>query len=539
MKTTTLMKKLSLIILICLISPLLRAQSLQDGIKALNYGMNEKARNIFNSLIKADNKNAQAYYYLGQAYSDAELFDSARHFYNLGIAANSAEPLNYVGLGRTQMEDGKTADAKANFDKAISLSKNKDAKVLIAVAEANVSETNKNPDFAVQTATAAKNLDPKNIETLMTLGDALLEKDGGQALTQYEAARDLKKDDPRIYFKIGKLYNRARNTEEAQTNFQKSISLAPDFAFAYRELGTMFSRASKYTDAADYFKKYIALAGNSISERIRYATFLFLNKDYQGVINEINDVRKRDTSNSGILRLLGYSYYELGDYKKAQNSMLSYFGKMAAKKTIASDYDYMGRTYDKLGNDSLSVFNFKKALELDTNRTDLYGTLADKYTRLKKYKEAAFYINEKFAHGKGTTNDRYELGKAYFNSKEYVLADSQFAKVNRAVPANAAVYLWRARTYANLDPDSKRGLAKPYYEQFIEKANSDIVKYKDEMVEAYNYLAYYNYVQKEFTASKLYCEKVIAIEPKNSQAAKLLKYYNDVAKAKKVGDGKK
>jgi tetratricopeptide (TPR) repeat protein len=84
-------------------------------------------------------------------------------------------------------------------------------------------------------------------------------------------------------------------------------------------------------------------------------------------------------------------------------------------------------------------------------------------------------------------------------------------------------YLFRARVYSNLDPETKDGLAKPFYEKLVEKASADSVKYGKDMLEAYNYLGYYYLVNKQYCESLMYWDKIVAIDPANENANSALK----------------
>lgn len=512
-----------------IISLAANAQTLQDGLKAMERGQYEKSKKIFSGLIKSDSKNAQNYFYLGNAYFELGQVDSAKYFYSQAQQANANEPLIYAGIGKILLEEKKNEEAKTNFEKALTLSKNKDVKVMIAVAQANLDASNKNPDYAIEILNKAKELDPKNPDIFITIGDAYLEKnEGGQAVTNYERAVELNANNPKALLHLGKLWVRSRNYTEAQKNFDKTIALDSTYAPAYRELGDMFTRANKYNEASKYYKKYISMVGNSTNERIKYASFLFLNKNYKEAITELETIRKKDTSNPALLRLIGYSYFELGENDKAMSSMEKYFRGIDQKKILGSDYDYYGRILSKAGKDSQAVVNFKKALTADTSRHDLYDQIADTYYKQKKYKDAAYYYELKLkkAAADFKAQNYFDMGKAYYNAKQYAHADSAFTKLTAAIPNSHIGYLWRARANAGLDPDSKAGLAKPFYEQFIEKAGNDMAKYKDEYVEAYSYLGYYYYVKKDKTNAKNYYTKVKELDPKNKAANQILNYYN-------------
>jgi hypothetical protein len=91
------------------------------------------------------------------------------------------------------------------------------------------------------------------------------------------------------------------------------------------------------------------------------------------------------------------------------------------------------------------------------------------YDKMKKYGEAASVMQEKIKNCKGATvTDYFNLGRSYFFSADYVNADSAFAKVNEVSPKYASGWLWRAKANSFIDSTMMQGLAKPFYEKFIE-----------------------------------------------------------------------
>jgi hypothetical protein len=60
--------------------------------------------------------------------------------------------------------------------------------------------------------------------------------------------------------------------------------------------------------------------------------------------------------------------------------------------------------------------------------------------------------------------------------------------------------MWRARTKSNLDSTDAKGFrvtgyARPFYELYLEKTQTDSLKYMKDRFECYDYLAYYYYSQ--------------------------------------------
>ena len=77
------------------------------------------------------------------------------------------------------------------------------------------------------------------------------------------------------------------------------------------------------------------------------------------------------------------------------------------------------------------------------------------------------------------------------------------------------------RTSNKLDPDGKLGLAKPYYEKYVEYT-TDAKKFMKELTEAYEYLGYYFMLQKDNAKAKELWLKLKEIDPSNTKAQKAL-----------------
>jgi tetratricopeptide (TPR) repeat protein len=197
---------------------------------------------------------------------------------------------------------------------------------------------------------------------------------------------------------------------------------------------------------------------------------------------------------------------------------------------LASDYYYYGKLYAKSGSDSLATIMFIRAYELDTTNIDALNDIATSYNKMKKYDEAAIYYQKKIATGSATSADWMSLGKAYFNAKNYPLADTTFAQLILIQPLHVQAWRFRALTNVQIDTTSKLGLAKPYYLGMISAAQTDSIKYVKELQEAYSYFSYYYF--KQFNMNKKrddairsveFCRKILAIVPNDENAKTILK----------------
>ena len=140
--------------------------------------------------------------------------------------------------------------------------------------------------------------------------------------------------------------------------------------------------------------------------------------------------------------------------------------------------------------------------------------------KLKKYDKAIEVYKLKIALKKTSPIDYYNLGKVYYNTKDWGKADTTLMYYSTLMPEHLQGYMWRAYALVNIDSTSKLGLAKPVYEAMIEKAITDTVKNAKELMVAYLYLAYYNLIQfkdtkdQQFKLKSIeYCNKVLVIQP--------------------------
>ncbi|RYD83666.1 MAG: tetratricopeptide repeat protein [Sphingobacteriales bacterium] len=506
------------------------AQTVADATKAIEKNLFTSATNMLQTIVQKEPNNAVAYYHLGNIYLYNEITDSAKYFYDKAIQANANEPLAYIGQGRLLLDKKQNAEARAQFNKALEMTKNKNAYVMNQIADAYVDAVSTaDADFAIEMANKSKELDKKNLYYVITSGDAFrLKGDGSKGVAEYKSAID---KDPKFalaHLRVGELYAKLRTFPEAEKYYNNVIGIDPNYAPVYKDLGELYYQTGKNTKALESYKKYLDMVGRSVPERIRYASFLFVNKMYPDAITELNNVRTYAPENPLLLRILAYSQYETGAYEDGVKTIEKYFEVMQPKqdKIIGKDYEYYGRLMSKTGKADLAVQNLRKGLEQDTTATELYDVIAETYANDKKYKEAAKEIKTKIQKTQASPNnqDWFTLGRYQYMGSDFAGADSSFAKVNELFPNYAVGFLYRAKANTRLDPKSEKGLAKPYYEAFIEKAQADAAKYKKELVEANYYLASYNYFfSKDNAAAKTYANKVLELDPNYTQAKELLK----------------
>ncbi|HEY4196844.1 MAG TPA: tetratricopeptide repeat protein [Mucilaginibacter sp.] len=523
------------------------AQSLADAKKAIDAEQLQKAKSMLKNLVVTQSTKDENFFYLGWVYIKQDYPDSAKTVFQKGIAVNPKSALNYAGLGIVARLDKDQSGATTNFNQAIALA-GKDSKPYVYIGKGyllpdpnngKVLPADANAALAVlnkgNVASAVKNKD-KNIapastdpELFITMGEAdrlLLKSD--DAYTNFSNALTLDPKSAEANVALGVLWKYADNFDDAEKQFQAALAIDPNYGPAYREWAETDLRwaqsnpskaSEKVKEAADQYKKYISLTDYSPESQMRYADFLINAGDFKTLQQVAGDIAKNANANLRAYRYELYAAVENKDYPAAITAGNTWLTKADPKRVIPRDYMYMGRAQIGSGQDSLGIVSLQKALQLDSTFVDAYQDIAKADLTQKKYKEAADaydIYSTKSRNAKLT--DRFYAGLYYYfgftvedaakykdpkaarsDSDLLVKADTAFSYVLQKTASNpfALAYVYRARI-ADLresDRNNIKGLAKPYYEKFIEltlaKGAPSDDRTKANLAEAYDYLGTY------------------------------------------------
>jgi len=557
-------RKTGLVIVYMLVLPFLsqvHAQDLNAAIRLMRSEQFKSAASAYKTLLNQNPGDGNIYYYYGENFineyfSDTsnnslkEISDSARIIFQLGIQKAPANPLNLVGMGEIAMLNKDKATALDYFAKATALLPSKanksivmdpalQANVRIRMANGYVKAVNKDTAQIFSLLKSAEKLDPKNYELFIVKGDAyiFLLNDGSNAITNYNIAQSLNPQSPAAKLRIGQLWMRAKQYKSALTYYDDAIKIDSSYAPAYKERGFLLAKANRNDEARRDFGKFLKLSAGNTTARIQFVNILFDLQDYKDAINQLNEVYKVDSLNNDLNRALAYAYFETAQYDKALYFSRKFFANEKPDKIRATDYIYYGRILAKNKQDEQAYENLLKGFEMDSTKPELLSEAALCLTKVKKYDKAIETYNKKIALKKAAPMDYYNLGKIFYNVRDFQQADTNLAIFNQLQPDHIAGFVWRARTKSNIDSTSKLGFAKPIYETVVAKTQADTAKYSKERIESFYYLAYYYFLQYAQTKNKdyaleaiAYSNKVMAIDPKDEKAEKAKQIIDNLKK---------
>jgi len=541
-----------------------QAQTLDDAKKLTVREQYSQAEEMFKKLISSNPQTGDLYYYYGENELKAFFSDTitltqketalkCRKLFEKGLEMESANPINYLGLARIDYFMGKKSSVAENVNKVNSMiplmtvkikkidNPIRYAQILTEMAKIYIVPGNTDTAIALPLLKRAAQANPKNAEIFITMGDAFLDlRDVNNAISNYNIAQSLDPNSPLAKLRIGYLYVRAKNLTAAIASLEEALKIDANFAPAYKELGFVYSLAGKPEKSKPNYEKYLELSGDNIPAKISYVIALFKSADYKECIAQINQIFAVDSSINSMNRVIAYSYYEDKQYVKAQYYIEKFLKIIGddQDKIITKDYVYYGRILGERGFADNADEKLRTAIKLDPTMLDLYSDIAGYQSKAKNYKKAIKAFEDKIAANAAKIGDYYYLGKAYYQDSSFVQADQTFETLLNLKDPRLKSYEMLALSYqcyarTNIDT-AMTGTALPVFEKMIEKALQDSVKNSKYLVDGYSYLGSFYLFSKtaqDFSKSKFYFTKVLAIDPNHKQAQAALKH-PDLMKAK-------
>ena len=514
---------------------ILSAQTLQDAQREIDNENYFKAKQLLLKIMKDGTASkTDVAYYLGNAYLKSDDADSAKVFYKMVFNPDTKSALGYVANGRLALLGKDKVGAKQNFDRALQTSKMKNANIYYEIGDAYFRPNVIDLQEAILKFEAAYNLDNKSTTIMLALGDAYLENSGsdntagGKAMNKYEDAVKANPSLALALIKTGRLSVRGRMYDQAIENFNKALEIDQKFPVVYKELAEAYYLTKQYDKVKPNFEKYIALSPGDNQARTTLASLYFQSKEYDKAIEESTKGLANDPTNYIFQRIIAFSNFELKRYKEAADASQKFWAN-ANKKIKDIDYIYSARIAAQTGDTTTAINYFKTALANDSSNCDLLGEFGKVLYQAKRYNDAiAQYAFKKEKCGKLNSLELFYLAKSYFNLKDSVMADTTFAEFITRNPTSPDGYFWRGKTNARFELHKPQEFAAyPYYQKYIELTGGDVVKFKNNLPEAYDYAGIYFFEKvKDKEQAKANFMKALEVDPNDELATLYMKQFN-------------
>lgn len=443
----------------------------------------------------------------------------------------------------TQIIKAKSSD----FEKQVKdLYKNnkKDANALVAIGRTFYN--NKDYDHANQFADYALAKSSKCAPAFILKGDICVSNDdAGGASQNYQQAIYFAPKNPEAYYKYAMIL-RGRNPEDAVATLETLRQQVPDYPVDALAARIYYHTKNPNLQKAEQYYGKVADVTKMDDEDIKdYATIEWMlgNKDKSIEIAKAG--LTKDPKWSTLNRLVFWNSTDKNYTDQALEYADRLFNRSDSANITADDYAYYGTALKqaKRWDDAIKAYNTSlDSLSKDANaivsKPILYKNLSDAYNEKGDYDKALEYVEKSIeVKDNPSFNDYNSLGSQYLEiaSKKgqagdkagerdaFKKADQMYAKITDKYPeqANYCNYV-RGSINAALDPDSKLGMAKPFYEALANdlESKADRTENQTAMLKtAYQYMIVYEFnVKKNKAAAKVWAEKMLNIDPTNEIA---------------------
>lgn len=435
----------------------------------------------------------------------------------------------------------------ADFDKQVKeLYKTNKKNPAALVAIGRTFYNNKDLTNAAQFADYALAKNNKNADAHILKGDiAVSNDDGSTAAQEYQQAIYFAPKNADAYYKYAMIL-RGRNPEDAVATLEELRKQVPDYpvdALAARIY--YHTKNPNLGKAAEYYSKVADVTKMEDEDIKDFATIEWMLGNKDKSIEVAKAGLTKDPKWSTLNRLVFWNSTDKNYTDQALEYADRLFNKSDSANVTADDYAYYGTALKQAKRWDEAIKAYTTSLEYlakDNNaivsKPILYKSLSDVYNEKGDYDNALQYVeksidakeNPSFSDYNGLGSQYLEIAAKRSQAKDaagakaaYKKADETYAKIAEKYPeqVNFCNYV-RGSINSALDPDSKLGLAKPYYEALASalEAKTDRTENQTAMLKtAYQYMIVYEFnVKQNKAAAKEWAAKMLAIDPTNEIA---------------------
>ena len=227
------------------------------------------------------------------------------------------------------------------------------------------------------------------------------------------------------HYDAGVKYMEFGRFKEAIQMLETAVNLKPDFPDAINTLGVCYTKKENYVKSIEYYEKAIDLVGgehagymlniaishfmmgNKGMARKKYDEVVMVDPVFAGKLDKVFGAAKSSlatTAYEGQLEISAEIESELASGSsqgliQAKNIEdkkidLKEIPKVSHLKIRARSDNTVGVTFARLGNYSMAIDYFKKAVENDPENVDFKANLAVAYYRIYKYDDAVRYYDQ-------------------------------------------------------------------------------------------------------------------------------------------------
>jgi len=403
----------------------------------------------YQEIIKIEPDNVDDHLLLGRLYRLNNDLQKAESEFKMAVKLQPDSEEAVTTLAYLYNEEGDTARAAEALSSVPDATRS--AKLYSALGYTY--EQRKEYKNAIGAYRKAIELDRDNLDAIRGLAQNLL-NDGqtDAALEQYKIIADANPEDAQTYLRMAEIYRKNGQFDLALENLKKAESMVQDSMEVPYNIAAVYQAQGRYDEAAEILQDLVKKTdkpdnGYSQAEKNNRAVFLerlgTVYRENSNVSLAIETFHKMlalgdDNAERGYQQIID-TYREAKQWQKATDAAKEATEKLPNDRGLKMVY---AAQLADMGQVDSGLNQVKSLLKGSAEDRDVYITLAQMYTRLKRWPEADAALNKAAEFSTKDEDKEYVeflRGSTYERQKKYDRAEEVFRKVLATDPQNAAV----------------------------------------------------------------------------------------------------
>ena len=390
----------------------------------LNLNNPQQALLLFQDLVKKDENNALAYFYIGTIYALINNDVPAENAFMKVIELRPYYAEAYKNLIAIWLKNGQLNKIKEIEDKLDGL-ESSDYKLFYMLGTAYMALNEF--DNAIKYLLKAYGNNPENDVLINSIGSLYMASENPQeALNFFRKSLDLNPENSLSYYNIAIAYKLLKQPEKAYEYFEKAYKLEPS-PFYLTSLATAALKAEHYDEAVKYYE-IIASSGEKESYNFYLACAYAGAKDYDKALELLLPKEDFDISTVSVLYKLKLIeiYTVLQRYEDAKKIYNEIISKGGATPEIYYDYALV---CVKSGEKDKAEIILKKVIQLNPDFAAAHKDLGVLYLDARLFDYAKDEFHKAYELEPENPFIVYEYGNFYQLTGEYGKAEEFYDKV--------------------------------------------------------------------------------------------------------------
>jgi tetratricopeptide (TPR) repeat protein len=356
-----------------------------------------EAIETFKSVLEGDADQLDAQFYLATAYQESKQNAEAAKTFAALLAKTETDgseeykvnrPVFQQRLAAVYQDMGEHEKAIAIYEDMLKADQEPNPRLLFQLI--NAYRINRQLDKAVAMGKQYYEKDPKDIGIALVYARAVA--DAGNTRDAADILLKLLQDDPSnnpklqdayvdIYVNLSQIYLQGKRYSEAEKVLRRAADRKLDNERLKFQLATVYERQKDFDKAESLFKEVLKENPKNATA-LNYIGYMLADRGVrlQEAVQYVEEALALDPDNGAYLDSLGWAFYKLNDFEKAEKYLLR---AVEIEKNDPVIHDHLGDLYYKTGDHQKALDYWSKSIDHGTEPDEI-DKVRDKLVKLQE-----------------------------------------------------------------------------------------------------------------------------------------------------------